>query len=150
MTALRVFDQVHAAVFQRLQAHGQQEDPSQWDVRIVMAGEKQQILAGVNVVFSRVIPLETDPKQHPLWQLAEQFGASCSEQCGDNTSHVVATHGGTEKVLQKPVANSNNWVYNEYVARARCLHAKLVPCVSDDMCNHSGRLLVVSKLQRPH
>lgn len=56
------------------------------------------MLAGVHLVFSRVIPLEANPRTHPLWQLAEQFGATCGEQCTEQTTHVVATHGGTEKV----------------------------------------------------
>jgi RNA polymerase II C-terminal domain phosphatase-like 3/4 len=56
------------------------------------------LLLGVHLVFSRVIPLESNPRQHPLWQLAEQFGATCGEQCNETTTHVVATHGGTEKV----------------------------------------------------
>jgi hypothetical protein len=57
------------------------------------------LLPGVHLVFSRVIPLESNPRQHPLWQLAEQFGATCGEQCNETTTHVVATHGGTEKVM---------------------------------------------------
>jgi len=57
-----------------------------------------QVLEGVQLVFSRVIPLETNPRQHPLWLLAEQYGATCTEQCTDDTTHVVAMTGGTEKV----------------------------------------------------
>lgn len=57
-----------------------------------------QVLEGVVLVFSRVIPLETNPRQHPLWLLAEQYGATCSEQCSEDTTHVVAMTGGTEKV----------------------------------------------------
>ena len=52
----------------------------------------------MQLVFSRVIPLETNPRQHPLWVLAEQYGATCSQQCTPDTTHVVATHQGTEKV----------------------------------------------------
>lgn len=57
-----------------------------------------QVLEGVQLVFSRVIPLETNPRQHPLWLLAEQYGATCTEQCTDDTTHVVAMTGATEKV----------------------------------------------------
>jgi hypothetical protein len=57
-----------------------------------------QVLEGVHLVFSRVIPLETNPRQHPLWLLAEQYGATCSEQCTADTTHVVAMTGATEKV----------------------------------------------------
>jgi hypothetical protein len=55
------------------------------------------VLAGARLVFSRVIPLDTDPRRHPLWQLAEQYGAACAEACDDATTHLVATHAGTEK-----------------------------------------------------
>ena len=107
MMALRIFDTVHALVFKRLR--GPRTEPiikidghsvAEWDVRHVMACEKQAVLAGVHVVFSRVIPLESDPRQHPLWVLAEQYGASCGINCNEQTTHVVATHGGTEKVSQ--------------------------------------------------
>lgn len=69
-----------------------------------------QVLAGVQLVFSRVIPLEANPRTHPLWQLAEQFGATCGEQCTDTTTHVVATHGGTEKVGNSAVWGLVAWV----------------------------------------
>jgi RNA polymerase II C-terminal domain phosphatase-like 3/4 len=68
-----------------------------WDVRAVMEGRRRRVLAGASLVFSRVFPLEANPRTHPLWRLAEQFGAACGEVCGEGTTHVVATHGGTEK-----------------------------------------------------
>jgi hypothetical protein len=161
MTALRVFEMLHAQVFERLpQAplSAQPEASAVWDVRNVLAAQKRrvrtstvrgcpqlcpvlrrvlshtdssapfcavaqmiclqlhmlptvllscahppvavcvQVLEGVELVFSRVIPLETNPRQHPLWLLAEQYGATCSEQCTEETTHVVAMTGGTEKV----------------------------------------------------
>ncbi|KAF6256557.1 HAD-like domain-containing protein [Scenedesmus sp. NREL 46B-D3] len=102
MTALRVFEQLHGLVFARMRAAPPAATPDAaagWDIRNVMAAEKRQVLSGVHLVFSRVIPLESNPRQHPLWQLAEQFGATCGEQCNETTTHVVATHGGTEKVM---------------------------------------------------
>jgi RNA polymerase II C-terminal domain phosphatase-like 3/4 len=57
------------------------------------------VLAGVRLVFSRLIPLEARARAHPLWQLAEQYGAQCGEACDEATTHVVAAHAGTEKVL---------------------------------------------------
>lgn len=100
-TALRVFERLHSLVFERMRAAPPSAAPSAvapWDVRRVMAAEKRLVLAGVVLAFSRVIPLESDPRCHPLWQLAEQFGAACGEGCSDATTHIVATHGGTEKV----------------------------------------------------
>lgn len=57
------------------------------------------MLAGARLLFSRVIPLESDPRAHPLWRLAEQFGGACAEAPDERVTHVVAAQGGTEKVL---------------------------------------------------
>lgn len=70
----------------------------QRDVRAVMSAERQKVLAGCHLVFSRVIPLEQVPSQHSLWQMAEQFGAVCSTCCSPATTHVVANSQGTDKV----------------------------------------------------
>lgn len=56
------------------------------------------MLQGCSLVFSRVMPLEQDPRTHALWRMAEQYGATCSTHCSDATTHVVAAARGTEKV----------------------------------------------------
>jgi hypothetical protein len=63
-----------------------------------MEAQKRSVLSGLLICFSRVIPLESDPRAHPLWRLAEQFGGRCCEGVVEAATHVVATHGGTEKV----------------------------------------------------
>lgn len=68
------------------------------DVRAVLEAERRRVLAGVRLTFSRVIPLEQEPSSHPLWRLAEQFGATCSTNVGDDVTHVVAVTDGTDKV----------------------------------------------------
>lgn len=69
------------------------------DARSILAAEKRKILAGCRVVFSRIFPVgEVNPQLHPLWQLAEQFGAVCSGQVDDQVTHVVACSPGTDKV----------------------------------------------------
>lgn len=41
------------------------------DVRPLLRAARQAVLAGVCVLFSRVVPLDCkDPSVHPLWQLA--------------------------------------------------------------------------------
>lgn len=59
-----------------------------------------QVLRGMRLVFTRVIPLEMEPTSHPLWRMAESFGARCSTLLDAATTHVVAGASGTEKVLQ--------------------------------------------------
>ncbi|XP_039124494.1 RNA polymerase II C-terminal domain phosphatase-like 3 [Dioscorea cayenensis subsp. rotundata] len=69
------------------------------DVRNILASEQRKILAGCRIVFSRVFPVgEANPHMHPLWQTAEQFGASCTNQVDDRVTHVVANSLGTDKV----------------------------------------------------
>ena len=63
----------------------------------ILALEKRKILAGTELVFSGVFPLDAAPHTHKMWQLAEQFGARCETQPGPNTSHVVAKTWGTGK-----------------------------------------------------
>ena len=52
-----------------LPAAGDQQGAA--DVRPLLRAARQGILAGVRVLFSRVVPLDCrDPTTHPLWQLA--------------------------------------------------------------------------------
>ena len=57
-----------------------------------------QVLAGVVILFSRIIPLEHEPESHPLWRLAVRFGARCAKGMNADVTHVVANVAGTEKV----------------------------------------------------
>ncbi|RZC60307.1 hypothetical protein C5167_022067 [Papaver somniferum] len=69
------------------------------DVRNILASEQKKILAGCRIVFSRVFPVGlANPKLHPLWQTAEQFGAVCTNQIDERVTHIVATSLGTDKV----------------------------------------------------
>ena len=63
----------------------------------ILALEKRKILAGTELVFSGVFPLDAPPHEQKMWRLAEQFGARCETQPGPNTSHVVAKTWGTGK-----------------------------------------------------
>ncbi|EPS65942.1 hypothetical protein M569_08831, partial [Genlisea aurea] len=69
------------------------------DVRTILASEQRKILSGCRIVFSRVFPVgEANPHMHPLWQMAEQFGAVCVNQVDEQVTHVVANSLGTDKV----------------------------------------------------
>ena len=65
-----------------------------------------QVLAGVKIMFSRIIPLEQQPDTHPLWKLAVRFGATCTSQVSDDVTHVVANVSGTEKVCIRLAAST--------------------------------------------
>lgn len=65
-----------------------------------------QVLAGVHIMFSRVIPLqEGRPEQHPMWRKAVKFGATCTTQPNDAVTHVAAYVNGTEKVRSPVLAS---------------------------------------------
>ncbi|GIL61218.1 hypothetical protein Vafri_15619 [Volvox africanus] len=73
-----------------------------WDVRAVLREQRQRVLAGAHITFSRVFSsgggAGTGP-QHPLWRLAEACGATVSPRCNEATTHVVALSAGTEKAI---------------------------------------------------
>ncbi|XP_050372945.1 RNA polymerase II C-terminal domain phosphatase-like 3 [Argentina anserina] len=91
-SSLAVIEKIHQIFF----SHPSLDEA---DVRNILASEQQKILGGCRIVFSRMFPVgEVNPHLHPLWQTAEQFGASCTNQIDDQVTHVVANSLGTDKV----------------------------------------------------
>jgi RNA polymerase II C-terminal domain phosphatase-like 3/4 len=89
---LQVIDRIHEQFFanQRLR---------EVDVREILAAEQRRVLAGCCILFSRIFPVgEMQPHMHPLWRMAEQFGANCCLTINDKVTHVVAISLGTDKV----------------------------------------------------
>lgn len=82
------------------------------DVRNILAAEQHKILDGCRILFSRVFPVgEANPHMHPLWQMAEQFGAVCTSQMDDRVTHVVANLMGTDKVITHSASHINIFHY---------------------------------------
>jgi hypothetical protein len=116
MTAAEVFDEMHGRVFSALEAAAAGQPSggpgvsssssggsgTSWDVRDVLGARRQQVLAGAVIAFSRVIPLEMAPASHPLWRLAEEYGARCTTSLTPEVTHVVAMSRATEKVPPDP------------------------------------------------
>lgn len=94
-TALKVFQFVHAAFFERYDVLDKSSLPN---VQSILHEHRMDVLAGVHIVFSRVFPIDMDPTKHPLWVLAEDFGAKCATTITEETTHVVATARSTDKV----------------------------------------------------
>ena len=71
----------------------------------LLTQEKRRVLRGTELVFSGVVPSGADPSAHPLWRLAEAFGARCVHAPDDAaTTHVVVEPanlgpGGTDKMI---------------------------------------------------
>jgi RNA polymerase II C-terminal domain phosphatase-like 3/4 len=77
------------------------ENPGQNDVREILKQKKKKVLVGCRICFSRVFPKgEEKPEQHPLWKVAEEFGALCTRYLDASVTHVVTTSVGTEKAIQ--------------------------------------------------
>ena len=74
-----------------------------------------QVLAGVTVLFSALVPLGQDPRAHSLGQLAEQFGAKCATQEDTSVSHVVAANSGSAKA-QWAIAHGRHLVSRHWYA----------------------------------
>eukprot|EP00250_Pteridium_aquilinum_P016627 c23204_g1_i1 orf=867-5330(-) len=112
-SALMVIEKIHYNFFSNPRLH-------EVDVRDILALEQRRVLAGCKLVFSRVFPQgEIQPHLHPLWQLAEQFGAVCSIGIDEAVTHVVAISLGTEKV---------NWALStgRFVVRPSWLEASAI------------------------
>jgi RNA polymerase II subunit A C-terminal domain phosphatase len=61
------------------------------DAAILMANMKAQVLQGVHLVFSGVVPLGVDIQSHDTALWAKSFGATVSENITKRTTHVVAS-----------------------------------------------------------
>ncbi|KAJ7629561.1 hypothetical protein B0H17DRAFT_1109791 [Mycena rosella] len=57
-----------------------------------------EVLEGVHILFSSVIPLDTNPEATEIWRMALMFGAKCSTELTAEVTHVVAAKRGTVKV----------------------------------------------------
>ncbi|KAK5957967.1 CTD phosphatase Fcp1 [Knufia fluminis] len=68
------------------------------DVKKIMPALKQRILAGVVIVFSGVLPLNTDIQNADVSIWAKSFGATISDKVNKETTHVIAARVGTAKV----------------------------------------------------
>ncbi|KAI6136444.1 hypothetical protein F5141DRAFT_1185414 [Pisolithus sp. B1] len=59
---------------------------------------RERTLEGVHILFSSVIPLDTQPDTTEVWNVACMFGAKCYQELSPRVTHVVAAKHGTAKV----------------------------------------------------
>ncbi|KAF8628253.1 hypothetical protein AX15_004028 [Amanita polypyramis BW_CC] len=69
-----------------------------YDVTKIIPQIRTEVLAGVHVLFSSVIPLDTRPETTEIWRMALMFGARCSTELNNEVTHVVSAKRGTVKV----------------------------------------------------
>lgn len=92
-SVLKILKAVHAEYFSR-------PDPEASDVRELLKRKKRDVLIGCKLCFSRVIPkAEEKQERHPIWRLAEEFGAVCTRFLDSSVTHLVTTSEGTEKSI---------------------------------------------------
>ncbi|KAL1962079.1 hypothetical protein VTN77DRAFT_607 [Rasamsonia byssochlamydoides] len=70
------------------------------DIKVVMPQIKREVLDGVNIVFSGVLPLGTDTQNADISLWAKSFGAVISTKIGSKTTHLVAGRNRTAKVRE--------------------------------------------------
>jgi hypothetical protein len=51
---------------------------------------RSEVFEGVHILFSSVIPLDTQPETTEIWRLAHMFGARVSTELKSDITHVVA------------------------------------------------------------
>ncbi|KAF9011114.1 hypothetical protein BDQ17DRAFT_1420544 [Cyathus striatus] len=69
-----------------------------YDVTRIIPRLRSDVLDGVHILFSSVIPLDTRPETTEIWKMAHMFGARCSTELNGDVTHVVAAKKGTVKV----------------------------------------------------
>ncbi|KAJ7634451.1 hypothetical protein FB45DRAFT_829675 [Roridomyces roridus] len=69
-----------------------------YDVTLIIPRIRTEVLDGVHILFSSVIPLDTNPEGTEIWRMARMFGAKCSTELTPDVTHVVAAKRGTVKV----------------------------------------------------
>ncbi|KAL0575242.1 CTD phosphatase Fcp1 [Marasmius crinis-equi] len=69
-----------------------------YDVTRIIPTIRSDVLKGVHLLFSSVIPLDTRPESTEIWRMAHMFGAKCSTELTPDITHVVAAKRGTVKV----------------------------------------------------
>ncbi|KAJ7508560.1 hypothetical protein B0H11DRAFT_33549 [Mycena galericulata] len=110
----KLLDEVHRRFFTAYEARraedNNQQKPSSsrrrnsikpkpaYDVTTIIPRIRTEVLDGVHILFSSVIPLDTNPEGTEIWRMARMFGAKCSTELTPEVTHVVAAKRGTVKV----------------------------------------------------
>ncbi|KAF8982184.1 Carboxy-terminal domain (CTD) phosphatase [Entomortierella lignicola] len=70
------------------------------DVKAIISSMRSEVLKGVCIAFSGVIPKHQHPEKTDIWRQASSFGAYCVHEVDSGVTHVVAAQPGTEKVMK--------------------------------------------------
>ncbi|KAI8137845.1 hypothetical protein BJV82DRAFT_633442 [Fennellomyces sp. T-0311] len=108
-TMTTILKEVHERFYKGLDAYNNQKEngagSSKPDVKDLIPEMKRQVLDGVHIVFSGLIPQQQVLSASMYWRLAESFGAVCLPDLTGNVTHVIAAKAGTDKVNRARRAN---------------------------------------------
>ncbi|KIK70552.1 hypothetical protein GYMLUDRAFT_253918 [Collybiopsis luxurians FD-317 M1] len=88
----------HMKKIKQPQYQNRKPDKPSYDVTRIIPNMRSDVLKGVHLLFSSVIPLDTKPESTEIWRMAHMFGAKCTTELSSETTHVVAAKRGTVKV----------------------------------------------------
>ncbi|KAF9400931.1 Carboxy-terminal domain (CTD) phosphatase [Mortierella sp. AD011] len=97
---LKILEAIHEQFYDNRENFIQNRSTKKADVKAIIHSMKSEVLKGVNVVFSGVIPKHQNPEKTDIWRQADGFGAHCLHEVDSRVTHVVAAQLGTEKVMK--------------------------------------------------
>ncbi|KAF9357690.1 Carboxy-terminal domain (CTD) phosphatase [Mortierella sp. AD094] len=97
---LKILEAIHEQFYDNRENFMQNRSTKKADVKAIIHSMKSEVLKGVNVVFSGVIPKHQNPEKTDIWRQADSFGAHCLHEVDSRVTHVVAAQLGTEKVMK--------------------------------------------------
>lgn len=112
----RIHEEFYREYDEKMKYKSDDEEIRLPDLKEVIPNVKKNVLNGVNIVFSGVIPTNMPTERHPLLLTAKTFGAQVTNDViltgSPLTTHLVAAKWGTMKV--KTAAKSRNiWIVNQ-------------------------------------
>ncbi|KAK3809543.1 MAG: hypothetical protein J3Q66DRAFT_72126 [Benniella sp.] len=97
---LEILETIHERFYDAREQFIQGESRKAADVKAIIHDMKKNVLRGVNILFSSVIPLGQAPEKTEIWKQARSFGAECWHDLTSEVTHVVAAKPGTAKVIK--------------------------------------------------
>ncbi|KAF7784248.1 hypothetical protein Agabi119p4_413 [Agaricus bisporus var. burnettii] len=102
----KLLDEVHRRFFEAYDSRlpdkprrrGVLSNNKGFNVTTIIPRLRSEVLGGLHLVFSGVIPLDTPPETTEFWRLARMFGAKCHTDLTPDVTHVITAKRGTKKV----------------------------------------------------
>ncbi|CAG8582597.1 20708_t:CDS:10 [Gigaspora rosea] len=94
---LKALKEIHKRYYEEYDRQQMNEQSRTPDVTVLVPSMKAEVLKGVNILFTHVIPTSQKKESAEIWILAKEFGAECSDGWNSEVTHLVAGDRGTEK-----------------------------------------------------